>query len=86
MDLRQLKEDMAKCKGDGFAQDIGKVTPGVTVLSAPAFAVRERLVGCVILIGTFESSKVQEYGTKVALASRQISRKFGAQLNAIYPI
>lgn len=86
MDLRQLREDMAKCKGDGFAQDIGKVTPGVTVLSAPAFAVRERLVGCVILIGTFESSKVQEYGAKVALASRQISRKFGAQLNAIYPI
>ncbi|HEX9074773.1 MAG TPA: IclR family transcriptional regulator [Anaerolineae bacterium] len=86
MDLRRLEEDMAKCKSAGFAQDIGQVTPGVTVLSAPVFTIRERMVGCVILIGTFESSKVQDYGTKVALASRQISRKFGAQVNAIYPM
>jgi DNA-binding IclR family transcriptional regulator len=86
MDLRRLKEDMAKCKGAGFAQDVGEVTPGVTVLSAPSFAVRERMVGCVILIGTFDPGKVQEYGTKVALASRQVSRKFGAQVNVIYPM
>lgn len=86
MDLRRLWEDIAKCRNVGFAQDIGEVTPGVTVLSAPVFGIRERLVGCVILIGTFGAGKAQGYGMKVVLAARQISRKLGAHTDVIYPM
>jgi DNA-binding IclR family transcriptional regulator len=86
MDLQRLSADLAECMTRGFAQDTGDVTPGVNVLSAPAFGIRERMVGCVILIGTFDVNKIQPYGRKVALASRQISRRLGAHVESIYPV
>ncbi len=85
MDLQRLTEDIAKCKRQGFAEDIGDVTPGVIVLSAPVFGIGEKMVGCVILIGTFEASKIQEYGPKVVCAAKQTSHKLGAKIDAIYP-
>ena len=85
MDSRRLDEDIAKCKTRGFAQDIGEVTPGVIVLSTPVFGIGEKMVGCVILIGTFETGKIQKYGPKVACAAKQISHKLGAKIEAIYP-
>jgi DNA-binding IclR family transcriptional regulator len=38
----------------GFAQDIGEITPGVNVVSAPLFAHHDKIIGCIILIGTFQ--------------------------------
>jgi DNA-binding IclR family transcriptional regulator len=85
MDLQRLAEDIVNCKSQGFAQDIGEVTPGINVLSTPVFGISEKMVGCVILIGTFEVSKIQEYGHKVACAAKQISHKLGASIDTIYP-
>ncbi|MBI4786055.1 MAG: IclR family transcriptional regulator [Chloroflexi bacterium] len=86
MDLQRLAEDIAKCQSVGFALDQGDVTPaGITALSAPVFAIRKRMVGCVILLGPFDASKVQEYGSKTAQAAKQISRKLGAHVDAIFP-
>ena len=85
MDSRRLAADIAKCRNQGFAQDIGDVTPGVIVLSTPVFGIGEKMVGCVILIGTFETGKIQKYGPKVACAAKQISHKLGAKIEAIYP-
>jgi DNA-binding IclR family transcriptional regulator len=86
MDMQRLSEDIAKTRDLGFAQDIGEVTPGINVLSAPVFGIRERMIGCVILIGTFDASKAQEYGTKVVCAAKQISHKLGAHTDALFPI
>jgi DNA-binding IclR family transcriptional regulator len=85
MDWQRLAEDIAQCKRQGFAQDTGEVTAGVNVLSAPVFGIGEKTVGCVILIGTFEASKIQVYGPQVACAAKQISHKLGAKTEAIYP-
>lgn len=85
MDLQRFAKDIARYKRQGFAEDIGEVTPGVIVLSAPVFGISEKMVGCVILIGTFEASKIQEYGPKVVYAAKQTSHKLGAKVDAIYP-
>jgi DNA-binding IclR family transcriptional regulator len=79
MDMKRLSEDIRRCRDLGFAQDIGEVTPGVIVISAPVFDLREKIVGCTILIGTFAASKTQEYGPRVASVSRQISHRLGAR-------
>ena len=84
MDLQRLTEDIVNCKRQGFAQDIGEVTHGVNVLSTPVFGINERMVGCVILIGTFEARKIQEYGHKVACAAKQMSHRLGANIDMIY--
>ncbi len=86
MDRARLKDEIAQCKRVGFAQDIGQVTPGVNVLSAPVFAIRERMVGCVILIGTYDVTKLAGYGALLASAAKQISRKLGAHGETLFPM
>lgn len=85
MDRERLAQEIAECRQVGFARDLGGVTPGVTVLSSPVFGIRARMVGCLILIGTFESAKVDRCGARVANTAKQISRKFGAHADGLYP-
>ena len=53
VDKDLLREELEKCKALGYAQDIGNITPGVNVVSAPLFAQQDKLIGCLILMGTF---------------------------------
>lgn len=85
VDMKRLREEFARCKESGFACDIGEVTPGVTVISAPVFDLREKIIGCVGLIGVFPKSKIDEYGAKVASVAKQISHKLGAYAESIPP-
>ena len=78
MDLKRLEEEMTKCRDLGFAQDVGEVTPGINIISAPVSGLHKKIVGCVILIGTFAAGKMGEYGPKVASIARQVSHKLGA--------
>jgi len=80
----RLREELAKCRELGFAQDIGEITPGVNVVSAPLFAQQDKLIGCLILMGTFSKNKVHEYGLKVATLARQVSIKLGAEGEFLY--
>jgi DNA-binding IclR family transcriptional regulator len=84
VNMKHLREELRQCRELGYAQDIGGITPGVNVVSAPLFGNRNRLIGCLILIGTFPEKRVQEYGSKVAGIACQISQKLGADVEAIY--
>ena len=83
VDMKRLKKEFVKCRESGFACDIGEVTPGVTVISAPVFGLREKLIGCIGLIGVYPKSKIQEYGPKVTSVAKQISHKLGANAGSI---
>jgi hypothetical protein len=83
MDMKRLKKEFVRCRESGFACDIGKVTPGVTVISAPVFGLREMLIGCVGLIGVYPKGKIQEYGAKMTNLAKQIIRKLGADAGSI---
>jgi DNA-binding IclR family transcriptional regulator len=85
MDMKRLRRDMSECRETGFALDRGGVTPGVNVISAPVFGPHEKLLGCVILIGTFSERRIGEDGPKVVKIARQISHRFGADVEQIYP-
>lgn len=84
LDLKRLREDLAKCRQLGFAQDVGEVTPGVNVVSAPVFAHDGKMIGCIVLIGTFPEGMIETYGPKVARTARQISQKLGAYPESTY--
>jgi DNA-binding IclR family transcriptional regulator len=68
--------------------DIGQITPGVNVVSAPVFNHHEKMIGCLILIGTFSKSTIKVYGPKVASTATQISYKLGAttEINRFNPL
>ncbi len=78
MDPKRLDAEMAECRSLGFAQDMGEVTPGVNIISAPVFTLRQKMLGCVILIGTFPAARIEQYGPRVATIARQVSHKLGA--------
>ena len=84
MDIKRLKKELLECRRSGFAQDKGGLQPGINAVSAPVFGPAGRIIGCVILIGTFPDALMQKHGQKVAGVVRRISRKLGADTDRVY--
>ena len=80
LNMKRLREELNKCRQLGYAQDVGEVTTGVNFISAPVFGVQEKIIGCIILIGTFSESLIEKYGPKTADVARRISYKLGADI------
>src|SRR3972149_4379725 len=66
LNIKQLRKELDRCRELGYAQDVGEITPGVNFVSAPVFGLQDKIVGCIILIGTFPESLVEQYGPKTA--------------------
>lgn len=83
-DMQYLKEELAQCRRLGYAQDSGETNPGIKGISAPVFGEKEKIVGSVILIGTFAKSQIKVFGPKVVQAAKQISVRLGADAERIF--
>jgi hypothetical protein len=42
--------------------------------------VQEKIIGCIILIGTFSESLIEKYGPKTGDVAKRISYKLGADI------
>jgi DNA-binding IclR family transcriptional regulator len=84
LDMKRLRDELKKCRQLGYAQDIGEITTGVNFVSAPVFGVQEKIIGCIILIGTFGNSLIQKYGPKTVDVAKGVSYKLGANVKALY--
>ena len=84
LNMKRLRDELTKCRQLGYAQDVGEITPGVNFVSAPVFGVQEKIIGCIILIGTFAESLIEKYGPKTADGARQVSYKLGADVKNLY--
>lgn len=80
LNQKRLREELTKCRQLGYAQDIGEITAGVNFVSAPVFGLQEKIIGCIILIGTFAETLIEKYGPKTADVARKISYKLGADM------
>ncbi|MFC1868402.1 IclR family transcriptional regulator [Thermodesulfobacteriota bacterium] len=83
IDKRYLEKEFSRCKELGFARDIGEVAPGVNVVSAPVFGLGEKLIGCVILFGTFPVKMIESFGRNVVKVAKQVSYKIGADMSQL---
>jgi DNA-binding IclR family transcriptional regulator len=73
MDMGKLKKELEECRAKGFSCDIGGLQPGINAVSAPVFGPQGKLIGCVILMGTFPEQIVEENGLIIAQAAKEIS-------------
>ena len=80
LNMKRLRDELTKCRQLGYAQDVGEITTGVNFVSAPVFGVQEKIIGCIILIGTFPESLIEKFGPKTADFARRISYKLGADI------
>jgi len=84
LNMKRLREELVRCRQVGYAQDVGEITTGVNFVSAPVFGVQEKIIGCIILIGTFGDSLIPKYGPKTADVAREVSYKLGANVKALF--
>ena len=84
LNMKRLREELTQCRQRGYAQDVGEITAGVNFVSAPVFGVQERIIGCIILIGTFPEKLIEKYGPITADVGRRVSYKLGANVKALY--
>jgi DNA-binding IclR family transcriptional regulator len=84
LNMKRLRDELARCRQLGYAQDVGEITPGVNFVSAPVFGLQEKIIGCIILIGTFEESLIGKYGPRTSEVARQVSHKLGADVETLY--
>jgi len=82
--MKRLRDELTKCRQLGYAQDVGEITTGVNFVSAPVFGVQEKIIGCIILIGSFTGSLIEKYGPKTVEVAREVSYKLGANVKALY--
>ena len=84
LNMKRLREELTKCRQLGYAQDVGEITAGVNFVSAPVFGLQEKIIGCIILIGTFAETLIEKYGPKTADVARKVSYKLGADVKNFY--
>jgi DNA-binding IclR family transcriptional regulator len=84
VNMKRLRDELAQCRKRGFARDVGDLQHGINAVSAPVFGPDEKIIGCVILIGTFPEALIEKYGHKVTNAVKKISQKLGADVEQFY--
>lgn len=81
LDRSRLDEELAQCRRDGFALDLGEMKPGLNSVAATVFGPSETPIGYIALIGLFSSEEAREYGASVCEAAKTLSRQLGARMD-----
>jgi len=76
-DLEVLNGEIEKARVTGFAEDRGQLQPGINAVSSAVLDERGRVLGCIILIGTYPEFKIEEFGPLVSKLARDISSELG---------
>mgnify|MGYP001546867687 CR=1 FL=1 len=79
-DQPRFKKEVMECRQKGFATDNGELTPGTRAIAAPVFDHQNQVIAGIVIFGTFETDRFDEFGKKTAEAARAISRMAGASL------
>jgi DNA-binding IclR family transcriptional regulator len=76
-DRDRLEEELAGCRKTGFAIDLGEMKVGIHAAASPVFGPSGKLVGSIVLMGTFPKQLSEKYGSQVAEMARGFSETIG---------
>ena len=79
-DRKRFMKEIAKCRRDGFAEDLEETMPGLNAVAAPVIGPNQRPIGYIVLLGLASLEAVRRYGPMVAEAAKSLSRQLGAQI------
>ncbi len=85
LDMGILRKDLARCRKDGFAEDLGETCPGLNVVAAPVVGSSGIPVGFVQIAVLFHPDVAHGFAPSVARAGKRISRELGADVDKIFP-
>ena len=81
LDRDRLRQELADCRRDGFAMDLGEMKPGLNSVAAPVVGSGGATIGYIALVGLFPDEAARQFGPKVAVAVRQLSLQLGARVD-----
>lgn len=81
LDRSRLAEELAQCRRDGFALDLGEMKAGINSVSAVVFGPGETPIGYIALIGLFSVEVARTSGPQVSTAANSLSRLLGARID-----
>lgn len=77
VDFKLLNKELDDCRKNGFAIDPGDTNPNINAISSPIFDIGDNIIGGVVLVGAFDSTKFETFGPLVVETSLNISRQLG---------
>lgn len=84
LNMARLREELAKCREVGFAQDFSEIDSRYNSVAAPVFGHNGKVVACLVVVGVFDESMVCHYGQKLAESAKKVSYTFGADVEQVY--
>lgn len=82
--MEGLHAELAACRRDGYATDLGRVQSGVSAASAPVLGSGGRPIGALMAVGTFPPEGAESVGQQVAAVAGELTRLLGPTLQALY--
>jgi DNA-binding IclR family transcriptional regulator len=79
----RLNEELARCRRDGFAVDVGEMMPGLNTVAAPVIGPGGTPIGYVVVMGLFSGEAAWKFGPLVAEAGKALSRQLGADVDSL---
>lgn len=80
LDRERLMKEIEDCRRDGFALEIGEMTPGLNTAASPVLGLNGSPIGYIVIIGLFSAEAARRFGPWVAEAGRALSRNLGAKI------
>lgn len=80
-DKEKLMKEMALCRQNHFAEDMGVMKNGVNNIAAPVLGANLIPIGYILLLGLYSKKELREFGPLVAESAKMLSKQLGAKLN-----
>jgi DNA-binding IclR family transcriptional regulator len=81
LDRARLRKELAQCRREGFAEDLGEVNRGLNVVAAPVLGPNRAPIGYIEIFVLFSAEVVHRFGPLVAEAGKTLSRQLGAEVD-----
>jgi DNA-binding IclR family transcriptional regulator len=77
----RLKKELAQCRRQGFAEDLGELNRGLHVVASPVLGPNRIPIGFIEIFLLFSAKAAHRFGPLVAEAGKTLSRQLGAEID-----
>jgi DNA-binding IclR family transcriptional regulator len=78
-DPERLRLELEECRRNGFALDLGEMTPGINSVAVPVFGAEGVPIGYLAMVGLFSTADARTFGPELVVAGENLSQQLGAE-------
>jgi DNA-binding IclR family transcriptional regulator len=78
----RLEKELDGCRRTGYAVDLGEMKTGIHAAASPVFGPSGKLIGSIVIMGTFPKPLAARYGLETAKIARGFSKALGCPVDS----